>query len=218
MNQQAEKMRELRTVILDAAVIVFARKGYREATIQDVALSIHVPASILYYYFRNKRALYEAVILRYLKERREDYERIDMESASFSEMIREHLQRCIRVADESFLLDRLRSADTEFRELAEYNELTDIYLWHMKKNFIIRAVEAGELRPDLNVEELVDFLYLQFYGLLRVAQDMSLDATLKQIDCVANMLVNMDIWGPKAEEYKVSLLASQRDVWKNDRG
>ena len=86
----------------------------------------------------------------------------------------------------------------------------------MKKKFIIRAVESGELRSDLNVEELVNFLYVQFYGLLRVAQDLSLDATLKQIDCVANMLLHMDIWGPNAEEKRVDLLAHQKDVWRND--
>lgn len=61
---------------------------------------------------------------------------------------------------------------------------------------------------------MVDFLYVQFYGLLRVAQDLALEATLKQIDCVGNMLMNLDIWGPNAKVYQRNLVTHQKDVWK----
>jgi AcrR family transcriptional regulator len=214
MKNLAENVTGLETVILDTAVDVFAKKGYRTATMQDVAYAMRVPPSFLYYYFRNKRDLYESVILRYLKERRTDFERISQENVSFYEMIWAHLERCISVADESFLLDGLRNAESGFHELITYNAYIDDYLWKMKKNFVLRSMQTGELRADLNADELVDFLYVQFYGLLRIAQDLSAEATLRQIDCVADTILNMDIWGPNAEKFRQHRPAYRSDVWK----
>ena len=200
MQKRAEKMSQLKNVILDTAVEVFSQKGYKATTMQDIADTLHMTRTPLNYHFKNKKVLYEEVVRRYLRNRRADYERIDRESESFSDMIWSHLQRCVNVVEETFLLDGL--PEDEFQELAAYNAETDAYLWTMKKNFILRAIESGELRSDLNVDTLVDFLYVQFYGLLRIARDLPREAVMKQIDCVADMLLNMDIWGPASEKPK----------------
>ena len=200
MQTRAEKMSLLKNVILDTAVQVFSQKGYKATTMQDIADALHMTRTPLNYHFKNKKVLYEEVVRRYLRDRRADYERIDRESNCFSDMIWMHLQRCNSVVKETFLLDGL--PEEEFEELAAYNAETDAYLWNMKKNFILRAIDTGELRPDLDVDALVDFLYVQFYGLLRVARDLPQEATLKQIDCIADMLLNMDIWGPASEKPK----------------
>ena len=200
MQKRAEKMNQLKNVILDTAVEVFSQKGYKATTMQDIADALHMTRTPLNYHFKNKKVLYEEVVRRYLRERRADYERIDRESESFSDMIWAHLQRCVNVVKESYLLDGL--PDEEFRELVAYNAETDAYLWNMKKDFILRAIETGELRSDLNVDALVDFLYVQFYGLLRIARDLPHESVLKQLDCIADVLLNMDIWGPASEKPK----------------
>ncbi len=46
-----------RRQILDAAVRVFARKGYATATVADIAGSAHVAEGTIYNYFRNKEDL-----------------------------------------------------------------------------------------------------------------------------------------------------------------
>lgn len=50
--------------ILDAAEMVFARRGHDGGTIQDVAKECEVHTSLIHYYFRNKEALFEAVYRR----------------------------------------------------------------------------------------------------------------------------------------------------------
>ena len=212
MQKRAEKMSRLKTVILDTAVKVFSQKGYKATTMQDIADALHMTRTPLNYHFKNKKVLYEEVVRRYLRERRAEYERIDRESESFSDMIWSHLQRCVNVVEESFLLDGL--PEEGFEELAAYNAETDQYLWNMKKRFILRAIESGELRPDLNVDALVDFLYVQFYGLLRIARDLSRETALRQIDCVADMLLSMDIWGPASEKPKQGKYAHEGVVRK----
>lgn len=48
--------------ILDAALRVFARRGYRAATNAEIASEAGVTSAALYYYFRNKQELFRAAL------------------------------------------------------------------------------------------------------------------------------------------------------------
>src|ERR1700676_5171527 len=52
-----------RQAILDAALMVFAEKGYFGTSLRDIAAAVGVRESALYNYFTNKEALFEALIL-----------------------------------------------------------------------------------------------------------------------------------------------------------
>ncbi len=51
-----------RCSILDAAGELFARYGYKKTTMEDIALTLHKGKSSLYYYFKNKEEIFQAVI------------------------------------------------------------------------------------------------------------------------------------------------------------
>ena len=51
-----------REQILDAAMRVYAEKGYAEATNKDIAHEAGVTAPLLYYYFQTKRDLFDALL------------------------------------------------------------------------------------------------------------------------------------------------------------
>ncbi len=55
---------DTRTQILDAAEALFARQGYRSATIKALAGAAGVNTALLYYYFGDKQGLYHAVLER----------------------------------------------------------------------------------------------------------------------------------------------------------
>ncbi|TLX76198.1 helix-turn-helix transcriptional regulator [Labilibacter sediminis] len=48
--------------ILEAARSLFARFGYKKTTMEDIALELHKGKSSLYYYFKNKEEIFQAVI------------------------------------------------------------------------------------------------------------------------------------------------------------
>ena len=52
-----------RQAILDAALGLFAEKGYFGASLRDVAAAVGVRESAIYNYFKSKDALFEALIL-----------------------------------------------------------------------------------------------------------------------------------------------------------
>ena len=54
--------------LLDAAMNVFADKGYEAVTMKDIAQEANVVPGLCYHYFRNKQELYHAAVTRYARE------------------------------------------------------------------------------------------------------------------------------------------------------
>ncbi len=52
----------LRRKIIRAASEVFGRYGYRKTTVEDIARQLHMVKSSLYYYFRGKEDIFNAVV------------------------------------------------------------------------------------------------------------------------------------------------------------
>ena len=52
----------VRASILEAAQNLFAKFGYKKTTMEDIALELHKGKSPLYYYFKNKEEIFQAVI------------------------------------------------------------------------------------------------------------------------------------------------------------
>lgn len=55
---------DVRTWLLDAALRVFAQKGYEGASVRDIAAEARVASGLLYHYFPGKHALLEALFAR----------------------------------------------------------------------------------------------------------------------------------------------------------
>lgn len=60
--RQPEVTQERRQQILDAAIQVFGRRGYHEATMQEIARSVGVSVGLIYQYYKDKEDLLYAVI------------------------------------------------------------------------------------------------------------------------------------------------------------
>jgi AcrR family transcriptional regulator len=55
---------DVRTHLLDAALRVFARRGYEGSSIRDLAAEARVASGLLYHYFPSKQAILEALFAR----------------------------------------------------------------------------------------------------------------------------------------------------------
>ena len=62
LTDRSTGQEDKRRLILDAAVRVFARKGYHTSRVGDIAEEAGVAHGLLYHYFRSKEELLEAVL------------------------------------------------------------------------------------------------------------------------------------------------------------
>src|SRR5258708_28879653 len=66
-----------RTRLIETAMKLAYRNGFRETSLADIADAAHVPVGNVYYYFKTKEELGEAVVERRLAEFRAFREEID---------------------------------------------------------------------------------------------------------------------------------------------
>lgn len=62
-TRQVEEKTQRIQLILDAALIMFAEKGYAETSMADIAHAARLGKATLYYYFPTKEALYQEVYI-----------------------------------------------------------------------------------------------------------------------------------------------------------
>ncbi len=61
-NQFTPAQHVIRHSIMDASRDLFARFGYKKTTMEDIAMALRKGKSSLYYYFKNKEEIFQAVI------------------------------------------------------------------------------------------------------------------------------------------------------------
>jgi TetR/AcrR family fatty acid metabolism transcriptional regulator len=99
-DRMAERPTDRRRELLDAAVRVFARKGYRAARVGDIAEEAGVAHGLLYHYFRSKDEVLETVF-------RDTWQLLVVETARIEASgvpLREQLRRFARIYLGSWLM------------------------------------------------------------------------------------------------------------------
>ncbi len=61
LTERSIALEDKRTLILDAAVRVFARRGYHGSRVGDIAEEAGVAHGLLYHYFASKEAVLQAI-------------------------------------------------------------------------------------------------------------------------------------------------------------
>lgn len=168
---------ERRAQILDAAVAVFGRQGYRQGSLKTVADEIGLTIQGLLHYFPTK----EELLLAALERRNEaDQEALDAAYASggMLESCRHILRRNLERPGFMRLFVTLAAEATDPEHPAH-----DYFLRRYRgaagqfKDYLRRDIRAGRLTPDLDIDDaasqviaLMDGLQLQY--LLRPGFDL----------------------------------------------
>jgi TetR/AcrR family transcriptional regulator, fatty acid metabolism regulator protein len=140
-----------RRELLDAAVRVFARKGFRAARVGDIAEEAGVAHGLLYHYFRSKDEVLETIF-------RETWQLLDAECTRIEASgvpFREQLRRFARIYLGSWLMtpeligvlvrEIARSPDVGER----VHEIRGVFL--ALERMIEAARASGEVRSDCHV-------------------------------------------------------------------
>ena len=159
MNARSTAVEDKRRLILDAAVRVFARKGFHASRVGDIAEEAGVAHGLLYHYFDSKDAVLQAVFREnwnVLLERIASVEATDEPAADQLRHIATiilrtwlHLPDVVRVVIQEF--GRSPELAERIGDLAQPIELIE--------RVIARGIERGEFRPNIDARIAATVVY-----------------------------------------------------------
>jgi len=161
-----EYKEEAKAKIVKAARLVFARKGYHEATMDDVAKEVGVSKGALYSYFESKEDILKEISL----EGHQTLRNILMETSNFNnlEVALEEVYNKITTQFKGnlhmhFEVVALSSHDPKIRKIIFQDYKKDIIT---VKAFVEEKKEQGVIRTDIDAETLAELFTALYLGTL----------------------------------------------------
>jgi len=151
-----------RRELLDAAVLVFARKGFRAARVGDIAEEAGVAHGLLYHYFRSKDEVLETIF-------RDTWQLLESECGRIEAAgvpLREQLRRFARIYLGSWLMTP-ELIGVLVREIARSPDLGE-RVGEIRGVFLAleRMIQSGKERGDVRGDCNVQFAACAVYGAL----------------------------------------------------
>jgi TetR/AcrR family transcriptional repressor of uid operon len=165
---QTESSSDRRTQILDAALVCFAKRGFHQASMHDIAAEAGISVGLIYRYFENKEAVISAMADRHKKEISEVLQRarqaptlLESVEILFTAHCCENEPRVIS----AFVVDLYAEASRNPR-LADL--VRDVLQTAMDgvTDLIARAPEAQAAAHGLSPTELAELIYAVARGML----------------------------------------------------
>lgn len=154
-TQKQLQSEQTRQRIIDAAIQLFARKGFHHTSIADLASAANLTKGALYHHFENKKALLYAVleatrtiwrdkVVRDVLKGRNALDRLTLLFENHARLIREREMFCLMLSGLVIEMDGVdEGAMVALREI--YADLTLLI-----QRIIEKGQRAGEIRSDLD--------------------------------------------------------------------
>lgn len=150
-NTRQRRKEERPAQIIEAALTLFAERGFSATRLDDVAAQAGIAKGTLYLYFSSKEALMEAVVRRYVVPKLEQGEHLLAHyQGTASELLRELLRRWWADLDEgpeASVLKLIVSESGNFPDLTRFFVNTVVVRGRLLlRNIIDRGIQQGEFR------------------------------------------------------------------------
>jgi TetR/AcrR family transcriptional regulator, fatty acid metabolism regulator protein len=137
--------------ILQAAVKVFARKGYFAARVSEIARRAGIADGTIYLYFRNKEdilvSLFDEVMAEHVQKAREELQEVEGAPARLQRIAEHHLRVLGADRDLAVVFQVELRQSTKFMERFTASWLQDYFA--LVSEVIAQGQAEGTLRPEL---------------------------------------------------------------------
>lgn len=170
------RMNELRDKILRRAMILFLSQNYDDVSILDIQEAVGCSRGGLYHYFSSKERIFEEVVNKYflpalsnfsLSTKKQPSSLLDaiIDSVSFKNNYIGLFKKATsnKLADYHFFKFMFQVGDhyPGFRKIADKIIAQEIFAW---KEIIVKAIQSGELRTDLDVDFMAEYFVMLPFG------------------------------------------------------
>ena len=168
LQPQIESIPDRRTQILDAALVCFAKRGFHQASMHDIAAEAGISVGLIYRYFENKEAVISAMADRHKKEIHEVLERVKQAPTLLESLEILFTAHCCEDAPQvvsAFVADLYAEASRN-QHVADL--VRDVLQTAMDglTDLIARSPEAQTAAHGLSPTELAELIYAVARGML----------------------------------------------------
>jgi AcrR family transcriptional regulator len=180
---QSEEWYERRRQIMEAALPVFAEKGFKGATNRDIAERAHIAPGLIYHYFANKEDLFNAILEDFVPFNRVSLPLETMTNVPPQQLLPLLIQGLSAILQEPkfFLVIRILVAETMYSAEAE-GKLNGIFkrLIDPLTTYMQAQIEQGRLRAGDPL--LMAQMFVGSFGIFILRRAVMHDATLLTYD------------------------------------
>jgi TetR/AcrR family fatty acid metabolism transcriptional regulator len=142
-----EDTRTKRRAILDAATELFAKQGYEETTIADIAQAAGVAVGTVYLYFRNKHEIYSSVSIDWVESIARVLQDPAIATLPVRQVPRAVIEASFRICHDNNELMPLFQIDVQSAEEIWQHKLAEGSIAKAIDAFLRQAIEQGQLAP-----------------------------------------------------------------------
>jgi TetR/AcrR family fatty acid metabolism transcriptional regulator len=142
-----EDTRTKRRAILDAATELFAKQGYENTTIADIAQAAGVAVGTVYLYFRNKHEIYNSASIDWVESIARVLRDPTILVLPIRQMPRTVIEASFRICRENNELMPLFQVDVQSAEEIWQHKLAEGSIAKAIDAFLRQAIEQGHLAP-----------------------------------------------------------------------
>jgi AcrR family transcriptional regulator len=147
MEMVREDTRSKQKAIIEAARDIFAKKGYEDTTIAEIAEAAGVAVGTVYLYFRNKREIYISTSLNLMVLHAAVIEDPRLATLPWEQVPRAIIEATFHISHENIRLMSLFQVDIQSRAEIQLHKAADNVITNALDNFLRQAIAQGQLAP-----------------------------------------------------------------------
>lgn len=155
-------------IILGAALRIFARFGYRKATLEDIAGELGMTAANIYAYAESKRELYEQTVAFALSRWQTRVKNAASEKKAAKEKLETLCDSALHYLSEDTDFCALLKSDPSifpmFPTVDPYEEINAVSVWLIAE-ILKLGIQTGEFR-ELDVDTVSELLFSLYKGFI----------------------------------------------------
>ncbi|HDP75282.1 MAG TPA: TetR/AcrR family transcriptional regulator [Bacteroidales bacterium] len=191
MNQLEDSHKGMRENIISTATEVFSRYGFKKTSMEDIARALRMGKSSIYYYFKGKEEIFQAVVDREADLLRVKVKEILDSAQPVTEKLRTYVKmRMDLIKQLSNYMEILKNDDLMNLELTEkFRKKYDDEEITIVRQILEEGTNKGELKvKDLNLSALAIVTAMKGLEIPLVSSTMGVESLNMVIDDMLDIL------------------------------
>ncbi|MEK4199132.1 TetR/AcrR family transcriptional regulator [Cytobacillus sp. FSL K6-0265] len=168
-------MKEKEKIIIEAAIKLFAKKGYTATSVQDIATHSGISKGAFYLYFKSKEKLLESLLIFYIDQLTEEIMKWDNKNLSAREKFKAQINTTINmiIQHKDFIITQTREQAIPINETIKellFSKQIEMNEFYRKS---LSSIYGEEMTPYLwDLSQLLDGLFHSYVKILIIDKEI----------------------------------------------